>query len=91
MIEGNRSEGDLSVGAAQALVLDEVLRIAPEVDAATIDRAADLRRAADLDSLDFQTLVEAIAARTGVVVPEADYPRCRSLQGLAEYIRVKRG
>jgi acyl carrier protein len=60
--------------------------IAPDVDASTLDPETDLRRAADLDSLDFQSLVELVARDTGVEIPEADYPSVRSLRGLTDYV-----
>jgi acyl carrier protein len=61
-------------------------QVAPDVDMSEVDPGADLRRAADLDSLDFQTLVEFVARDTGVEIPEADYPQVRSLRGLTEYV-----
>ncbi len=66
-----------------------IRQIAPEVDVTALDPNADLRRAADLDSLDFQTLVELVADETGVEIPEADYAQARSLVGLIEYITLR--
>ncbi|CAB4877856.1 MAG: acyl carrier protein [Actinobacteria bacterium] len=86
-MNGHKAAGD----AVRALVLDEVLRIAPDIEPSALDDTADLRRTADLDSLDFQTLIEAIAARTGVVVPEGDYQQVRSLQGMTDYISSRMG
>lgn len=74
-----------------AAVLDLILGIAPETDAASLDPDVDLRRAADLDSLDFQTLVEGVAGATGVDIPEVDYPQVRSLRGLSEYVAARTG
>lgn len=69
---------------------DTVLRlieeIAPDVDARALDPDADVRREADLDSLDFQTLIELVARDTGVVIPEADYRDVRSINGLVAYL-----
>ena len=64
-------------------------QIAPDVDASSLDPDADLRRAADLDSLDFQSLVELVARDTGVEIPEADYPSVRSLRGLTDYVTAR--
>ena len=72
-----------------AAVAGLIRQIAPEVDVTTLDPNADLRRAADLDSLDFQTLVELVADETGVEIPEADYAQVRSLVGLIEYITLR--
>ena len=63
-----------------------VMEIAPDADLASINPDGDLRREADLDSLDFQTLIERVAETTGVEIPEADYPQVRSLQGLSDYV-----
>ena len=68
-----------------------VEQVAPDVDARAVDPDVDLRRAADLDSLDFQSLVELVARDTGVDIPEADYPQVRSLRGLAEYVAAHAG
>ncbi len=61
-------------------------QIAPDMDMTAIDETRDLRREVDLDSLDFQTLVERVAEETGVQIPETDYPQVRSLSGLADYV-----
>ena len=71
---------------SRVLVLSLILDIAPETEADALDPDADLRRAADLDSLDFQTLIEAWRRPTGVDIPEVDYPQVRSLRGLSEYV-----
>lgn len=76
----------MNADESRTLVLALILDIAPETDAEFLDPDADLRRAADLDSLDFQTLIEGVAAATGIAVPEVDYPLVRSLRGLSEYV-----
>ncbi|MBI1352639.1 MAG: acyl carrier protein [Actinomycetales bacterium] len=68
------------------LVLRVIAQIAPDVDVGSLDEDRDMRRELDLDSLDFQTLVERIAEETGVQIPETDYPQVRSLRGMAEYV-----
>lgn len=72
----------------RATLLALVCQIAPEIDPDGLDPDADLRRAADLDSLDFQTLIEQVATATGVEIPEVDYPQVRSLTGLAAYVEA---
>ena len=71
---------------ARALVVDLIGRIAPEADLDDADPAQDLRDEIDLDSLDFLGLVEGIKERTGVDVPEEDYPQVRSLDGVVAYL-----
>jgi acyl carrier protein len=65
--------------------------IAPDADLVGLDDDKDLRRVIDLDSLDFQTLVERVARETGIEIPEIDYPQVRTLRGLTEYIATRRG
>lgn len=63
--------------------------IAPEADLATVDAQALLREQLDLDSMDFQRLLGGMAERLGVDVPEADYPKCLTLDGLERYFAGK--
>jgi acyl carrier protein len=56
------------------IVQEELNNIAPEVDLSTVDPAADLREAIDIDSMDFLNLVTALHHRTGIEIPEIDYP-----------------
>jgi len=67
-------------------VLAVLGEVAPDADLAFVEPDADLRTEIDLDSMDFLNLVEGIAESTGVDIPEADYPRVRSLAGLTEYV-----
>jgi acyl carrier protein len=71
---------------SRAAVLALIIEIAPDADTEALDPDRDLRRAIDLDSLDFQTLVERVAETTGVTIPESDYAQVRSLRGMAEYV-----
>lgn len=79
----------MNVADARGLVLELLQQVAPDADLVAIDPDRDLRRAIDLDSLDFQTLVERVAERTGVEIPEVDYPQVRSLRGISEYLAVR--
>jgi acyl carrier protein len=72
--------------AARAVVADVLAEIAPEVDLAEVPPDADLREEADLDSMDFLSLVAGVHERTGIDVPEADYAAVRSLDGFVGYL-----
>lgn len=61
-------------------------QIAPEADLDDVDPDEDLRTELDLDSLDFLGLIEGLKERTGVDVPETDYPQVRSLTDLITYL-----
>lgn len=76
----------MNLTSARNAVLGLLAEIAPEADLTGVPDDADLRVAIDLDSLDFLTLVERLAEKTGVDVPENDYPEVRSLSGLASYV-----
>jgi acyl carrier protein len=45
-----------------------------------------LRQALDLDSMDFLNVVVGLHEVTGVDIPEADYPRLFTLDGMAAYL-----
>jgi acyl carrier protein len=68
------------------LVAAALARIAPRVDVAAIDPDADLRDAADLDSMDFLNLVIGVHEATGIDLPERDYPHLATLGGFARYL-----
>lgn len=67
------------------LVQEMLADIAPEADVAGVAGNEDIRQALDLDSMDFLNLVIGLHQRTGVEVPEADYPRLFTLDGMAAY------
>ena len=71
---------------ARAMVAEILGRIAPGEDLTDVEPDADLRDEIDLDSLDFLGMVESIKERTGVDVPEEDYPKVRTLAGVAAYL-----
>lgn len=78
------TEQDLSKALAE-----ELHRIAPDVSLEDIDPTADLRDEYDIDSMDFLKLVMALGKRFELDMPEADYPRIRTFDGLVEYLRAK--
>ena len=71
------------------VVQEELSNIAPEMDLATIDPTADLREAIDIDSMDFLNLVTALHHRTGIEIPEIDYPKLVTLSGMVAYLEAK--
>jgi acyl carrier protein len=58
----------------------------PEIDPASIDPGASLRDDLDLDSMDFLNFVLAVDDRLGVAIPEADYSRLATLDGVVAYL-----
>jgi acyl carrier protein len=70
----------------QKVVQEELNNIAPEADLASVDPAADLREAIDIDSMDFLNFITAIHQRLGIDIPEIDYPKLVTLKGATAYI-----
>jgi acyl carrier protein len=72
-------------------VLEELHRLAPEVDMASIPAKTRLREELDLDSFDFARLVTTLDQRLGIAVPEADYGRLETLEGCLAYLEAQLG
>lgn len=76
----------MNASQARALAAEVLAGIAPEVDLGTVGDDEDLRRALDLDSMDFMNFVIGLSERSGVNIAEADTPRLRTLRGVAAYL-----
>lgn len=68
------------------IYLDELTRIAPDLDPDTIGADDHLQDDLDLDSMDILNLVTALHQRLGVDIPEADYPRIATLRRAVDYL-----
>ncbi len=67
-----------------------VLRqIAPEADLDDVGPDEGLREALDLDSMDFLNFVIGIHEKTGIEIPERDYPRLASVEGCVSYLSAQ--
>ena len=51
---------------------------------------ADFREALEIDSMDFLILVDELHERTGVEIPERDYPQLASIEGCVAYLAARR-
>ena len=71
------------------IVEEELSNIAPEIDLTAVEPSADLREAIDIDSMDFLNFITAIHHRTGIDIPEIDYPKLVSLKGVLVYLDEK--
>ncbi|HUY22438.1 MAG TPA: phosphopantetheine-binding protein [Acidimicrobiales bacterium] len=60
--------------------------VAPEADLAQVGPGETLQEALDLDSIDFLNFVVGLHERTGVEIPEHDYPRLSTVQGCVAYL-----
>jgi len=70
----------------RALVISVVCQVAPDVDPAAIDPDAGLAEQLDIDSMDFLNIVVEINARTGIEIPERDYPKLSTLNDAVGYL-----
>jgi acyl carrier protein len=71
----------------ERLVRDALHEVAPDVDPASLDAEADFHDDLGLDSMDALNLAIALQERTGVEVPELDYPRITSVSTTVAYLR----
>lgn len=66
-----------------------LMRVAPEVDAATLDGGRPLRRQVDIDSADWLNFLIEIEHATGVTVEDAQASKLDTLDKLADYCAAR--
>jgi acyl carrier protein len=71
---------------ATALLAVALQKVAPEADPRTIDPGLPLQEVADIDSVDFLTLVAAVQDRAGIEIPFRDYPKLATLDLFVSYL-----
>jgi acyl carrier protein len=76
----------MSPTEARTAVLESLGEIAPEADLSTLEDGADLREQLDIDSFDFLNVIIAVNERTGVEIPERDYPKVVTLGNFVAYL-----
>lgn len=79
----------MTVDEIRAAFIEELLRVAPDLDPAAVGEDDHLQADLELDSMDFLNLVAALHARLGVDVPEADYPRLATARQAVEYLAAR--
>ncbi len=70
-------------------VLEELKRVAPEVEESGVVAARPLREQVDLDSMDWLNFLVALHEQMKVEIPEADYRRLGTLDEIVEYLAAK--
>jgi len=68
------------------VLIDELSRIAPEMDPTRLNPAADLREELDIDSMDFLNLITALSERLVIDIPEIDYPNLATRGRAVDYL-----
>ena len=74
---------EAEIRAIARAVLSE---IAPEADLESLSDKAPLRDELDLDSMDFLNFIAGLHQRTGINVPDADYPRLATMAEVVAYL-----
>jgi acyl carrier protein len=69
-----------------ALVRGILSEIAPDMDIAGLQAEDDMRDALDIDSVDFLNFVAALHERTGIDIPERDYPMVSTIARCVDYL-----
>ena len=68
------------------IYIEELIRVAPDLDAATISGGDHLQDDLELDSMDVLNLVIALSKRFGRDIPEADYPQIATADLAVAYL-----
>jgi acyl carrier protein len=76
----------MNAAEIRQLASDVLAGIAPEADLSSVADQEDLREALDLDSMDFLNFIIGLSQGSGVPIPESDYPKLFTLQGLVGYL-----
>ena len=68
-------------------IMREVLhQVAPDVDLGEVGPEETMAEALDLDSLDFLNFMIGLHERTGIEIPELDYPQLATVERCAAYL-----
>ena len=73
------------------LACELLLDIAPDTEPSALPGDRDIREGLDIDSMDFLNFVIALTKRTGIPIPEEDYPKLFTLDGVVAYVAAKSG
>ena len=71
---------------ARQLIRATLREVAPEVDLDEVQPGETLQEALDLDSFDFLNFATGLHTKTGLEIPERDYPLISTLEGCIEYL-----
>jgi len=70
-------------------IIDEILRVAPDVEEGEIEEDANLQRSLEIDSFDSLQVLTALSEKLGVEVPEADYGKVDTLSNMVAYFAAR--
>jgi acyl carrier protein len=70
------------------IVKQTLFAVAPDLEGETVEPEATFRDQFEIDSMDFLNFVIGLNKRTGLEIPEADYPRLQSPADAVGYLRA---
>lgn len=76
----------MTVTDYRAAFIEELVRVAPDIDPATVGDDDHIQEDLELDSMDVLNLVTALHERFGVDIPESDYPKIATPSLAADYL-----
>ena len=76
---------------ARTLIRAVLAEVAPEADLDSVGPDETMQEALDLDSIDFLNFVTGLHERTGLEIPERDYPELSTVEGCVHYLTASTG
>lgn len=73
----------------RAIFLEELTRVAPDIDPSTVGDDDHIQDDLELDSMDVLNLVAALHSRLGVDIPEAEYDSISTVSLAADFLAKK--
>jgi acyl carrier protein len=73
----------------RTVYLEELTRVAPDIDASSVGEDDHIQDDLELDSMDVLNLVTALHERLGVDIPEADYPEIATVALAVKYLAAR--
>ena len=70
----------------RSTIQESFRQIAPEVDLEEVEPGSDLQEQVDLDSVDLLNLVVLLHQKLDVEIPESDYEKLSTLDGMVRYL-----
>jgi len=77
--------------AIRTAFLEELVKVAPDIDPDTVGDSDHIQDDLELDSMDVLNLVTALHVRLGVDIPEPDYPQIATVSLAVPYLESKLG
>ncbi len=77
--------------ALRSAIIESLREIAPQADYDHFGDTDDIRDRLDLDSMDILNFVIALHTRTGIDVPERDYPKLGTMAAALAYLADRAG